>query len=219
MRVLDAGCGTGDDVRALSAIVGDGGKVRGIDASAALIGEAIKRGVPGNAAFQVARAEALPYDDETFDAVRAERVLQHTADPQMAAHEFYRVLRPGGTVFALDQDWETLAIAGAPEETTSRIKAAFVRSVPHPRTGRELRGLLRRAGFASVTLAPSVAMPALPIAFELIARPAVDAALAAGELSPAQAKDWLAALLEAEAGGSFYCGVVVVAALATRPGP
>ena len=49
MRVLDAGCGTGDDVRAIAEIVGANGHVTGIDSSRTMIEEARARGVPANA--------------------------------------------------------------------------------------------------------------------------------------------------------------------------
>jgi trans-aconitate methyltransferase len=40
MSALDLGCGTGDDVRAISKIVGPSGSAYGVDASAAMIAEA-----------------------------------------------------------------------------------------------------------------------------------------------------------------------------------
>ena len=60
MRVLDAGCGTGDDVRAIAEIVGPAGHVTGVDSSRTMIEEARVRGVPANAAFVAADAGALP---------------------------------------------------------------------------------------------------------------------------------------------------------------
>ncbi len=124
MRVLDAGCGTGDDVRAIAEIVGPAGHAAGVDSSRTMIEEACARGVPSNAAFVSADAGALPFADGAFDAVRAERLFQHLAAPQPAANELRRVLVPGGTALLLDQDWESLAIAGG--SATSR-GASFAR--------------------------------------------------------------------------------------------
>lgn len=43
-------------------------------------------------------AERLPFADDCFDLVLGHAVLHHIPDMQRAAHEFARVLRPGGTV-------------------------------------------------------------------------------------------------------------------------
>jgi ubiquinone/menaquinone biosynthesis C-methylase UbiE len=41
-------------------------------------------------------AEALPFEDETFDAAVAHMTMCSVRDPDLAAAELYRVLRPGG---------------------------------------------------------------------------------------------------------------------------
>ena len=50
---------------------------------------------------RVADAEALPFDDESFDLVVGHAVLHHIPDVELALREVLRVLRPGGRfVFA-----------------------------------------------------------------------------------------------------------------------
>jgi SAM-dependent methyltransferase len=44
-----------------------------------------------------APAEALPFDDDSFDTVVATLVLCTVEEPESAIHEIRRVLRPGGT--------------------------------------------------------------------------------------------------------------------------
>jgi ubiquinone/menaquinone biosynthesis C-methylase UbiE len=46
--------------------------------------------------FRVASAEALPFPDDSFDAVVGNFALLHLARPELAAAEFCRVLVPGG---------------------------------------------------------------------------------------------------------------------------
>jgi SAM-dependent methyltransferase len=46
--------------------------------------------------LQVADAEHLPFDDETFDIVYSYGVLHHTPDTPRAIREVHRVLRPNG---------------------------------------------------------------------------------------------------------------------------
>ena len=82
--MLDVGCGTGDDVRAIAEIVGALGHVVGIDPSTAMIDESNARGLPSNATFGVGSAYTLPHADGSFDAVRADRVMQHSASTSRA---------------------------------------------------------------------------------------------------------------------------------------
>lgn len=51
--------------------------------------------------FKVAPAEKLPFRDKFFDAVISIAVWEHIEDPQKAATEAYRVLKPGGVFFTI----------------------------------------------------------------------------------------------------------------------
>jgi len=216
MHVLDVGCGTGDDVRAIAQIVGPGGSAVGVDASQAMIDEATARGLPPNAAFHRAEACALPFEDAAFDAARADRLFQHLEDPAGAAREIGRVLKPQGTLLLLDQDWGSLMISGARQDVTQAIVASFAATLANPFAGRAARGLLAGAGFRDVGFLPVVSVPPLPIAFESILKPAMDAAARAGDVDAKTAGEWLAALLDADRRGAFFCAVVVIVALGRR---
>lgn len=52
------------------------------------------------------RAEAIPFDENAFDAVLAQLVLPFVSDPTQAAREMRRVVRPGGMVAACMWDSE-----------------------------------------------------------------------------------------------------------------
>jgi SAM-dependent methyltransferase len=90
LRILDAGCGTGNNLRHLAAL---GGAV-GIDLSLEALAFCRRRGVA------VARAELgnLPFPDGTFDCVTSFDVLYHrwVHDDAVATREMTRVLRTGG---------------------------------------------------------------------------------------------------------------------------
>jgi SAM-dependent methyltransferase len=119
-RVLDVGCGPGEDVLALGT-GGPGVSAVGIDRSAVMLGSAAGRG----ARVVRADAHALPFRDGSFDAVIADRVLSHVADPGGALRAAAGVLAPRGRLVVADSDQESLAIhlPGVPDELVDRVKA------------------------------------------------------------------------------------------------
>ncbi|MFO0611383.1 MAG: class I SAM-dependent methyltransferase [Polyangiaceae bacterium] len=104
--VLDDGCGNGlmFDHFARGARGASVERLYGIDLSAGMLGYARRRfdavGKPG----ALVRGDAcrLPFADGTFDVVYARSMLHHLPDPNAGAREIARVLRPGGTLVALD---------------------------------------------------------------------------------------------------------------------
>jgi SAM-dependent methyltransferase len=102
MRVLDVGCGTGALTVQLAKIVGRE-RVLAVDPSEGYA-EACRRRVPG-AAVGIGSAEALPFDDGSFDAVLAQLVIQALDDAPAAAREMCRVAAPGGVVAACVWDF------------------------------------------------------------------------------------------------------------------
>ena len=67
-------------------------------------------------------AEALPFDDESFDLVLGHAVLHHLPDLARAFGEFRRVLRPGGTVlFAGEPSRYGDRLASVPKRAASAV--------------------------------------------------------------------------------------------------
>src|SRR6516225_4732562 len=75
-KVLDAGCGLGDDTFELAELVGRQGRAVGIDVSETMILEARRRAAARDlpTEFEIGDAQALRFDDATFDACRTERM-------------------------------------------------------------------------------------------------------------------------------------------------
>ncbi len=63
--------------------------------------------------FHAGSAEALPFEDDAFDAVVGNFVLHHTGDPNKVLREAFRVLRPEGrTGFTVWADLSKLEAFG-----------------------------------------------------------------------------------------------------------
>ena len=105
LRVLDAGCGGG---RNLPYLLAHGFDVSAIDsdpASVAAVARLFARLAPQLPAGHVrqGRVDALPWPDGSMDAVIASAVLHFARDAdhfRAMVHEMWRVLAPGGLLFA-----------------------------------------------------------------------------------------------------------------------
>ena len=99
---LDVATGTGEFARALSKRVAS---VVGIDATETMLKEGERylreRGID-NISFQGGVAEALPYEDESFDVVTSRFAFHHFADPKPVVSEMARVCKRGGYVLVVD---------------------------------------------------------------------------------------------------------------------
>ncbi|HEY7022049.1 MAG TPA: methyltransferase domain-containing protein [Ktedonobacterales bacterium] len=91
--VLDVACGTGVLARAVAERVG-AQRVVGLDANEGMLAVA-RRTAPG-IDWRLGSAEALPFDDASFDAVVSQFGLMFFADRRAALQEMWRALRPGG---------------------------------------------------------------------------------------------------------------------------
>jgi ubiquinone/menaquinone biosynthesis C-methylase UbiE len=92
--VLEIGIGTGLNLPYYPADV----ELVGIDPDAGFLERARRRAaaIGRPVTLLVARAEALPFADRSFDTVIATLVFCTIAEPEQALREVHRVLRPGG---------------------------------------------------------------------------------------------------------------------------
>ncbi len=102
-RVLDVGCGSGEQTVLAAHRVGTTGHVLAIDIAAPMIAAAEKTIAAAgltNVSTRVCSAEALA-DDACFDAAISRLVLMLIPDPLAAARAVWTVLRPGGSFAAI----------------------------------------------------------------------------------------------------------------------
>lgn len=110
--LLDVGCGFGLETVRLARIVGQRGHIAGIDKSADFIAEAKQRATAANLTidYRAGDAQALPYADASFDAVRAERLLIYLKDWEIAVAEMKRVAKPGASLAFIEPEFGTTTI-------------------------------------------------------------------------------------------------------------
>jgi SAM-dependent methyltransferase len=147
-RVLDAGCGGGSHLPLLAELVGPTGSVAALDleqtnldAVSALLAH---QQCPCPVVPQRGSITALPYPDDTFDAVWCANVVQHLDDAALAVAlaEFRRVVCPGGLVAVKDVDMSLWRIAPADPLLIASLSRASLRE-PESTAARETRGSLR----------------------------------------------------------------------------
>jgi arsenite methyltransferase len=104
-RVLDLGSGAGTDSLIAAQMVGERGRVTGIDMTVEMLAKAraaASEAGLANVEFVEAEAEQLPFADASFDVVISNGVIDLIPDKDAVYAELHRVLAPGGRLQIAD---------------------------------------------------------------------------------------------------------------------
>lgn len=171
LRVLDIGCGIGGTVAWLARRHGvESVGLTPVAAQRALAQESLRtQGLDAKARIDLGHAHALPYDDDSFDAVVFFESPCHFADRSVFFREACRVLRPGGELAG--EDWLRTESVQAPgveaNDPGARLIEAVERTWAIPRLGtpQDYLAMIGQAGFESARFVDLRAESALHRAF------------------------------------------------------
>ncbi|MFY9913814.1 MAG: methyltransferase domain-containing protein [Nocardioidaceae bacterium] len=187
---IDIGSGTGEDVQLFADLVGETGRAVGVEPSSRMRALAESRaGEAGSrATFMDADAHELPFADSSVDVVRSERVFQHLDDPERAAAEIARILRPGGRVAIIDSDWGSAIMHPGDPDVVRRLQVFMWGDWANPFSGRRLPRLLTAAGLSvdpdigsQATILPQQVAGAAPMIEQSTAGAVAEGAISADE--------------------------------------
>src|SRR5258708_6375889 len=154
-RVIDVGCGGGSISVSLAKAVGH---VTGVDLDERAFADAwdyvTQHGID-NVEFRAGSVYALEFPSDQFNACLCHSLLETLDRPLDALQEIKRTLKPGGILGAACVEYGGLILAGPHHELLRRFYAIRERlwqleNADDPYRGRDLRGLLKRAGFERV---------------------------------------------------------------------
>ena len=120
--LLETAAGTGRVTRALAQLAGPGATITATDLNEPMLARAAQIVLAPNIRWRQADAQALPFDDESFDAVVCQFGVMFFPDKAAGFREARRVLKPRGQfVFNV---WDSLAA-----NTITRVVVAAVASL------------------------------------------------------------------------------------------
>jgi len=154
MVILDVGCGTGAISKDIAKIVGEKGKVIGIDNTEKFIES-------GRETYKEIENLALIHSDlfdfeaeEKFDLIIAARVLQWLTTPKEALLKMKGLLKPDGQISILDYNHEALDWKPSPPKSMQVFYKVFLKwredAGMNNRIAEDLSGMMDEVGLSSI---------------------------------------------------------------------
>jgi ubiquinone/menaquinone biosynthesis C-methylase UbiE len=222
-KVMDVGCGPGLDTIPLAQLVGSTGQVVGIDFNPTFLARADERAAQAGVSTWVIHhhtdATNLPFETNSFDACRSERLLQHLHHPEQAVAEMVRITRSGGWIVLMDADWGTLSIDTPEVDIERRLVRFSTEAHNNGYAGRQLYRQLKRQQLSDIVIEM---VPLYFTNYALIEQaigPAeiADDALPQGVITEEEAQRWKTSLTQAASEGMFFASVSAILVAGRKP--
>lgn len=148
--VVDLGSGAGNDVFVARALVGDEGKVIGIDMTEEMIEKAYKNNTKlgyKNVEFRFGDIEAMHLEDNIADVIVSNCVLNLVPDKHKAFSEMYRILKPGAHFCVSD-----IVVKGELHPELKKSAEMYAGCVTGAIQQEDYIGLIKQAGFTNIEI-------------------------------------------------------------------
>ncbi len=149
-HVLDLGSGAGNDCFVARALVGESGKVTGLDLTEQMVAKArenCKKLNYSNVEFFVGDIESMPFSENKFDVVISNCVLNLVPDKSRAFREIFRVLKPGAHFCVSD-----VVVKGSLPEKLQRDAEMYVGCVSGASEMSDYLNVIEVSGFRSIKI-------------------------------------------------------------------
>lgn len=151
--VVDLGSGAGNDVFVARSLVGETGRVVGIDMTEEMIEQANdnnKKMGYDNVEFRLGEIESLPMEENSTDVVVSNCVLNLVPDKKKAFAEICRITRPGGHFCISD-----IVLKGELPEKLKKSAEMYAGCVAGALQQDEYLGIIKQTGFSDIEIKTS----------------------------------------------------------------
>lgn len=148
--VVDLGSGAGNDCFVARALVGESGKVIGVDFTDAMIEKARTNAEKlnyNNVEFRFGDIEKMPVTADKADVIISNCVLNLVPDKSKAFNEIYRVLKPGGHLSVSD-----VVLKGALPEKLNQAAEMYAGCVSGAIQIEQYLEIMKNAGLKNIVL-------------------------------------------------------------------
>jgi arsenite methyltransferase len=148
--VVDLGSGAGNDVFVARSIVGNEGRVIGLDFTQEMIDKAnVNRAKTGykNVEFKLGEIESMPFENDFSDVVISNCVLNLVPDKRKAFAEIHRVLKPGAHFCVSD-----IVLKGELPAGLKKSAEMYAGCVAGALQQSEYLGIIKETGFENIEI-------------------------------------------------------------------
>jgi ubiquinone/menaquinone biosynthesis C-methylase UbiE len=208
-KILDVGCGNGDDLNSVAKISNYQGEFIGVSNDQNMLNEALYRYNNAKLSFLFADAnETLPFPNNYFDGVRADRVFLYLENPKHTLSEMIRVVKPKGKVVVNDTDIGTFLFSG---ENLDNINRYYIETLAtwfnNPWIGRQLYGLFTDLELKNINVYPiTLTFTDFNAARKIyIIDQVIEKMVSIKRITSVQGKEWLSYLQSQADADKFFC--------------